>query len=576
MITPELKHIKLIVSNDDKRQVIRKLHSLGTVHITETSTDELDDDTSLQEARTVSDLLLSFKYLDRALEPRSPQSIDDLPSLQRTIDEAQTFLNAHLDDVKALHEDIQDLEGRLDDYDEQLSILDDLPEAVKDIENPILFTGEHEERNGVETVQSSQQTYQLITATGTKKARLTKELQDGLRRVDLSFVNTTITEAREELNDEKQRIAKTITEHETKLNNLTAKLSPKRDYLHTVLKAHYDELTLPNKFQANDDITVIEGYCEPNTVNDLTDNIPEATLYEATPDEAPTKLKQDGVNKSFRTVTSMYDTPRYGAFDPTGYISLFYPLFFGFMLADIGYGMLVLLTALLIETQTQTTTKQYTHILTVSGLSTILFGIAFGSFFGELIPAAALWVQPFEESYYLLKASLVLGLIHMNIGWTTNLYQHITQRQPLFKTITNTFPLPIIEAGAILLYYQAYTTGITLLILATALLVKRDGIIGVLGTSDYLGTWFSYARLLALSLATTGIALAVNVIASMMYSIPIIGGITYTAFLIFGHTFNYAVNVLSSTINAARLHYVEFFDLFFQGGGTQFTPFKLP
>jgi hypothetical protein len=76
----------------------------------------------------------------------------------------------------------------------------------------------------VETVQSSQQTYQLITATGTKKARLTKELQDNLRRVDLSFVNTTITEAREELNDEKQRIAKTITEHETKLNDLTAKL----------------------------------------------------------------------------------------------------------------------------------------------------------------------------------------------------------------------------------------------------------------------------------------------------------------------------------------------------------------
>jgi V/A-type H+-transporting ATPase subunit I len=343
-----------------------------------------------------------------------------------------------------------------------------------------------------------------------------------------------------------------------------------------VLKAHYDELTLPNNFQANDDITVIEGYCEPQAIDELTELIPEATLYEEQPDEAPTKLKEDGMNKSFRTVTSMYDTPRYGAFDPTGYITLFYPLFFGFMLADIGYGLLVLLTALLIETQTDTRTKQYTHILTVSGLATILFGIAFGSFFGELIPATPLWVEPFEESYYLLKASLALGLLHMNLGWLTNLYQHISQRKPVTTTITNTLPLPIIEAGALLLYYQFITAGITLLIGATALLVKRDGIIGVLGTSDYLGTWFSYARLLALSLATTGIALAVNVIASMMYSIPVIGSVIYAAFLIFGHTFNYAVNVLSSTINAARLHYVEFFDLFFQGGGHRFTPFKIP
>ena len=174
MITPELKHIKLIVSNDDKRQVIRKLHGFGEVHITETNTDQLDADNSLAEAQEVSDLLLSFKYLDRALQPTTTQSIDDLPQLQRTIKEANTFLNAHLDDIKTLYEDKEDLQRRLEDYDEQLEILHDLPDQVKDVNNPILFKGEHNETEDVTTHRSGDTTYQLITASGTKKARLTK------------------------------------------------------------------------------------------------------------------------------------------------------------------------------------------------------------------------------------------------------------------------------------------------------------------------------------------------------------------------------------------------------------------
>lgn len=577
MITPELRRIRLIVADEDKRQTVRKLHKIGQVHVTSTDHDELADDTSLPEAEEVSDLLLSFRYLEQHLSPPDQQTLDELPSLKRTVTEAERFLDTHLEDIKTIAQRQEQITNEKTDIQDQLTILHHIPDELYDYENPIIFKGTVEKDiDNLQTETTEQDTYHLLTADGLQKARLTKDLNEQLRRVDLSLVETTIQETITTLEQRYEDLSSEQEKLTADLSSQDDKLAPKRSYLHACLKAHYNELTLPNNFSSNQDIAVIDGYCEPDVVETVKDRLPEATLYEDDPDDAPTKLKETGLNKSFRSVTSMFDIPKYQAFDPTGYVSLFFPLFFGFMFADIGYGLLVLLLALTAKQLTGPDTQQYTHILSVSALTTIGFGVLFGSFFGELVPAEPLWLEPFQASFYLLKVSLVIGALHMNLGVLTNLYQLIHQSKPVTTILQQVAPLPLAETGAILCYYQQYYMGITALTFSTGLLIARDGFIGALGLSDYLGTWFSYARLLALTLATTGIALAVNLISSRLAGIPYLGSILQPITLILGHTFNYVVNLLGTTINAARLHYVEFFDLFFQGGGHRFTPFKIP
>ena len=579
MITPELKHVKLVVANDDKRHVIRRLHELGELHIATTEPhDGFSEDTSLDEAQRVSDLLLSYEYIQRVTGATLQTSIDTLPSYNKTVEEAEQFIETHLPELQELEEDREHHDSRAQSYEEQLRILEDLPDSFNDLAQPIIFTApNHISLEHDHHVKQGGKHYYALTSQGITKAQQTKAfLEDNTTtRVDLSYVSETIQEAKTKL---QENIAYHQEERDDRSLELQAKgkaLQPKLKYTHTVLKAHHDELTLPNKFQSNDDLTLIEAYCEPGIVDDVATEIPEITILETTPEEAPTKLKENGFNKSFQTITSMFDTPKYGAFDPTSYVTFFYPLFFGFMLSDIGYGLLTLLAAYLVK-QRFDNSDHYVNILSVSAISTIIFGIIFGSFFGELIPIEPLWTEQFEASFDILIVSLIIGLIHMNLAVFTDLYQRLAQQQTLTTIIKHVAPFIIVQTSVIALYYQQVIAGVTGLITATALLTWRDGFIGILGLSDYLGTLFSYARLLALSLATAGIALAVNLIAQQLSTIPLIGSLIYATTLIFGHTFNYAVNLLGTTINAARLHYVEFFDLFFQGGGTPFNAFQLP
>jgi V/A-type H+-transporting ATPase subunit I len=111
--------------------------------------------------------------------------------------------------------------------------------------------------------------------------------------------------------------------------------------------------------------------------------------------------------------------------------------------------------------------------------------------------------------------------------------------------------------------------------IAIAILLKEKSFFGLMDITGYFGTWFSYARLLALSLATAGVALAINIIASKAQAFGKVGMVLWLVILVVGHLFNFALNILGCTIHAARLHYVEFFSFFYESGGYEFNPFKI-
>jgi V/A-type H+-transporting ATPase subunit I len=271
----------------------------------------------------------------------------------------------------------------------------------------------------------------------------------------------------------------------------------------------------------------------------------------------------------------MFGYPPYRGIDPTIFVSIFLPLFFGFMFSDVGYGILLLFVSLLLLVKA-TPRKKIVYdsgfVLLICSLSTILFGIFFGSFFGNLFGFSPLLFDPFKNAKTVLITALVLGLLHLNVGILLSILSNL-EKKDYRAIITGNLSIVFLELGVALLFLESTALGILALLMSGILFIANTGIMGLMDITGFVGTWFSYARLLALSLATGGIALGINIMAEQLNHIALLGPILFILLLIFGHLFNFAMNVLGSSIHSVRLHYIEFFSQFYEGGGTPFTPY---
>ena len=128
-------------------------------------------------------------------------------------------------------------------------------------------------------------------------------------------------------------------------------------------------------------------------------------------------------------------------------------------------------------------------------------------------------------------------------------------------------PIIILEAEIIMFALKQTIPGYVLIGISTIILLIKSSLFGLMEITGFIGLLLSYARILALSLATGGIALAINIMSQKILGLGLIGAILSPLILITGHLFNFVLNIIGSSINAARLHFVEFFPLYFNEGG---------
>jgi V/A-type H+-transporting ATPase subunit I len=242
--------------------------------------------------------------------------------------------------------------------------------------------------------------------------------------------------------------------------------------------------------------------------------------------------------------------------------------------------------------------KTWSFLGILLGISTTIAGFLMNSFFGDFIPrfigrpiysatifGIKLPLEPLEDPLTILAIALVFGIIHMNLGVILGIIQSFHRRD--FKSlITNHFAwIPLQIGGGMLVgnFLMGWTIEGYLFYLAAALtliglflLFIHAGPIGFFSITGYVGDWLSYARLLALGLATAGMALAFNVVSELIGGmIPVVGGVIMAIILIFSHIINLALQALGAGVHSLRLQYVEFFNRFYEGGGRQFSPFKM-
>ena len=335
----------------------------------------------------------------------------------------------------------------------------------------------------------------------------------------------------------------------------------------------------------------------------------------------PTLLRNNKFSRNYEPVLASYGLPQHGKVDPTTIMSFFYMFFFGMMLSDAGYGLLMVIgcgIALLKFPRMAQGMKKMITMFFWCGVSTVFWGIMFGGFFGDVIDVVAktffgytgdkivkpLWFDPLTSPMRLLIWCMLFGIIHLFFGlgikgyqylkdgdivgfvsdiiaWyafliglilmllPTDLFANIAQMQFNFPP----FVAPLAKGLAI--------GGMVVILLMSGRANKNWGLRIALGAYDIYGVtgWLSdalsYSRLLALGLATGVIASVINTMAAMVgEGKGIIGLIIFFIIFIIGSVLNFAINLLGAYVHTNRLQYVEFFGKFYDGGGEPFEPFE--
>ena len=356
------------------------------------------------------------------------------------------------------------------------------------------------------------------------------------------------------------------------------------------------------KLLVTDEAFVIEGYIPSDCCNRAEEVLNSSGLCsvefsDLLPDEeAPVLFKNNSFVQPVENITSDYSMPSVHDIDPNAVMSIFYYAFFGMMFSDAGYGLLMILVCgfLGFIARVEKSTRQFMRMFFYCGVSTFIWGMLFGSFFGDAIKSLKpLWINPVDEPLLLLVFSIGLGLVQIITGVACKFYADYRsgdKKGALFDSGSWIFVLlgaAFACGGAFLKLSPLTTLGIALVALGviTIVLMKgRDnkniifrlfsGVLGLYDITSYVSDLLSYSRLMALGLATGVIGQVVNVMCSLAGG-GIVGIIISSLIFIIGHALNFAINVLGAYVHTNRLQYVEFYGKFYEGGGKKFNPLSM-
>ncbi|HEX9923306.1 MAG TPA: V-type ATP synthase subunit I [Anaerolineae bacterium] len=413
-------------------------------------------------------------------------------------------------------------------------------------------------------------------------------------RLPTEFAGQSLEQALGQMRQRLEVIPQELAELETQQKALAYHWRPRLLAWQALLMDYLAQIEVCANFGQTNYTFVIEGWVPKRRLAALQAALEDDSGSEVVITELPIRPEEQAnvpvafdnplLVKPFEPLVGLLAWPRYGRFDPTPLMALFLPIFFGLMLGDIGYGviLLILLVYLRRRFRDQSTLRSLAEVLMIGSGWSIVFGFLFGECFGtlgEAIGLHPLWFDRGRDVEALFLLTIALGAGHIVLGLCLGMWEAFRQHKRhalMEKAATLVSLAALFLLVAVLADYlpdSFLTPAVALLLVGVAVLIYSLGslgfFLGPLELVGLVGNILSYLRLAAIGLASVYLALVANELAGFFGNVLI--GLIIAVLL---HALNIALGAFSPTIQSLRLHYVEFFSQFYQGGGQPFRPFQ--
>ncbi|SHH59966.1 V/A-type H+-transporting ATPase subunit I [Anaerosphaera aminiphila DSM 21120] len=633
MAIVKMSKFNLFSFDSDRKNLLKSLQKFNDVHFNRLESEEdnylteinvsdalMELDNEITKAKWSIDLLSKFsekkKGLDALKEGNKNLTLEELIKRAKSFDFNTNYEKLHnlADEKSTMEQRILSLESNISTLSPWQSI--GVPiEELKSFGNVVVRIGtisaKYEEKliseiksfefTSVEKVSSDKNFLYLVIYNDISEDEEIYEFlkESGFTSVEIK-TKGILSENIKSMEGEISELKVKIIEIEEEIKSYRELLEDFQVY-YEYLRNSKVRIESSENFIKTKSVDIIEGYVPTSDSDELIkllDSVLKDNYYiqieDADKDDpkVPIKLKNNKFVTAFESITAMYAMPKYNEIDPTPLFAPFYFVFAGIMVGDIGFGLLMVLGASIALKffNLNKAMKGMVTFFRYLGVSTVMWGFVFGSFFGDLLPLKAI-IDPAVDYMEMIMMSLIFGGIHIFFSLGIKGYMDIRDKKP-FDALFDVGFWYMALVGVIVALIS-YLMNINPMIFKMAIIVMALGMIGIVltggrheksiaakigwgiyslyGITSYLSDFVSYLRLMALALAGSFISVAINIIVRMLVGKGIFGIVAGVLIFVGFQLFNMFLSFLSAYVHTARLTYVEMFNKFYEGGG---IPFK--